>query len=107
MIRTKKNAILPQLTLKYNLYEWGIGGEFMECLYNKLLNPKKYNLSTKEVKKLENFIIRKDARLNNTQRYKEILAKKLDKKTIDSLNYPQLETLAKKIGFVARKKSNK
>jgi hypothetical protein len=103
----KKNAILPQLTLKYNLYEWGIGGEFMECLYNKLLNPKKYNLSTKEVKKLENFIIRKDARLNNTQRYKEILAKKLDKKTIDSLNYPQLETLAKKIGFVARKKSNK
>ena len=90
----RKNALLPKLILKYNLFEWGIGGKFTDCLYNKLLNPKKYNLTQTEEKKIENFLIRKDARLNNTQRYKDILAKKFDQTVINSLNYPQLETLA-------------
>ena len=93
----RKNAILPELILKYNIYEWGVSNTFTECLYNKLLNPAKYNLTKKEEKILENFIIKKNARLNNTQRYKEILANKMDKSMIDSLNYPQLETLAKDI----------
>jgi hypothetical protein len=92
----RKNALLPQLILKYNLYEWGIGGKFMDCLYNGLLDPTKYNLSKIEEKKLENFLISKQARLNNTQRYKDILAKnKINQTLIDSLNYPQLEILAK------------
>ena len=92
----RKNALLPQLILKYNLYEWGIGGKFMDCLYNGLLDPTKYNLSKTEEKKLENFLISKEARLNNTQRYKDILAKnKINQTLIDSLNYPQLEILAK------------
>ena len=92
----RKNALLPQLILKYNLYEWGIGGKFMDCLYNGLLDPTKYNLSKTEEKKLENFLISKEARLNNTQRYKDILAKnKINQTLINSLNYPQLEILAK------------
>ncbi len=93
-----KNRMLPQLIVKYDLYTWGIGGKFMDCLYKKLLHPEKYKLLQSDQKKLENFLIHKKARLQNTQRYKDILSKKskLSSEFIENLNYPQLEILAKK-----------
>lgn len=94
----RKNMLLPQLIVKYNICDWGIGGQIMNCLYSKLLNPKKYNLTKADESRMCNFLFSKEARLKNTKRYREMLynKSKLDPVFIDKLNYAQLEILAKK-----------
>ena len=94
----RKNELFPYLITKYNILQAGRGGNISNCLYQALANPKTNGLNNTEMKRLERFLIHPQALIKNKEVYKKILMRKtnLDVTTLESMNYVQLEILAKK-----------
>ena len=90
------NKYIPELLVKYNAFDGTVSKQFITCLYNKLLNPSKYNLTNQDVLRIENFIIKPEALLVAKKKYIEFLRKKkFSDKQLSDFNFVQLETLYK------------